>query len=184
MSHNPRGLTACYRDCFAYFTCNGRSGTAAREYALRLRGRRQPDTNVFGYVGNLVRDPASEDRVSAAVQPESLRSSHNIARQLRLSRVLEALHTTNHGMNIYFQMIVIYGFSFANGYTLRMSSFYKIFCGLDDAYFTHESVFNVHEIHLWPVDNSSVFRERGYQVRFSVRIWVGIVGNIFLGPYI
>jgi hypothetical protein len=27
--------------------CNSRAGTAAREYALRYRGRRHPDANVF-----------------------------------------------------------------------------------------------------------------------------------------
>jgi hypothetical protein len=78
-------------------------------------------------------------------------------------------------MNIYFQRIVPYGFIFASGYTLPMSSFYRILCGLN------EGVFNIRDIHLWAVENCSVFREREYQVRCSVNVRVGIVGNIVLG---
>jgi hypothetical protein len=43
-------------------------------------------------------------------------------------------------------------------------------------------VFNVHNSHLWARDNPHAIRERGYKVRFGVRIWAGIVGDI-VGPY-
>jgi hypothetical protein len=63
-----------------------------------------------------------------------------------------------------------------------MRSFYRILCGLNEACFTDEGVFNVHDIHLWAADNSSVFLERGSQVHFSFSVWFGTVGNIILGP--
>jgi hypothetical protein len=54
----------------------------------------------------------------------------------------------------------------------------------DEACFTREGVFNVLNSHFWAQDNPHVIRERGYQVRFSVSVWAGIVRNIVVGPYL
>jgi hypothetical protein len=54
----------------------------------------------------------------------------------------------------------------------------------DEACFTREGVFNVHNSHLWKRDNPHAIRERGYQVRFSVSVWAGIVGVTVVGPYL
>jgi hypothetical protein len=53
-----------------------------------------------------------------------------------------------------------------------------------DACFTREGVFNVLNSHLWARDNPHAIRERGYQVRFIVSVWAGIVGDIVVGPYL
>jgi hypothetical protein len=45
-------------------------------------------------------------------------------------------------------------------------------------------VFNVHNRQLWARDNSHAIRERWYQVRFSVSVWAGIVGDNVVGPYL
>jgi hypothetical protein len=47
-----------------------------------------------------------------------------------------------------------------------------------------EGMFNVHNGNLCARDNPHVTREHGYQVRFSVGVWAGIAGNIFMGPYL
>jgi hypothetical protein len=73
--------------------------TAAR--GARYRIRRHLYMNVFGHFGNpvrqevqhlrhtrVVRTPAREDRVSAAVERELSRSSRNIARQPGISKVM------------------------------------------------------------------------------------------------
>jgi hypothetical protein len=93
------------------------------------------------------------------------------------------IHTITRGAQICFQRIVLYGCTYANGYdinTLRINSFYTIFC----AQTKREGVFNVHNSHLWARDNPHAIRECGYQVRFSVNIWAGIVGDIGVGPYL
>jgi hypothetical protein len=54
----------------------------------------------------------------------------------------------------------------------------------DEACFSREGVFNVHNSHLWARDNPHAIRERVYQVRFSVSIWAGIVEVIVVGPYL
>jgi hypothetical protein len=85
-----------------------------------------------------------------------------------------------HYSHICFQTIVLHGFNFANGYdinTLADELFLHILW-TDEACFTREGVFNVHNSHLWAQDNPHAIRERGYQVRFSVSVWAGIVGDI------
>jgi hypothetical protein len=54
----------------------------------------------------------------------------------------------------------------------------------DEAYFTREGVFNVHNSYLWARDNPHAVRERRYQVRLSVSVWAGIVGDIVVGSYL
>jgi hypothetical protein len=54
----------------------------------------------------------------------------------------------------------------------------------DEACLTREGVFKAHISHLWARDNPHAIRERGYQFRFSVSVWAGIVGDIVMGPYL
>jgi hypothetical protein len=50
----------------------------------------------------------------------------------------------------------------------------------DEACFMREGVFNVHNSHLWAWNNPHAICECG----FSVNIWIGIVGDIVVGPYL
>jgi hypothetical protein len=43
-------------------------------------------------------------------------------------------------------------------------------------------VFNVHNNYLWAWENPHAIRERGYQDRFSVSVWAGIVVDIVVSP--
>jgi hypothetical protein len=38
--------------------------------------------------------------------------------------------------------------------------------------------------HLWARSNPHAIRERKYQIRFSVSVWAGIIGDIVVGPYL
>jgi hypothetical protein len=51
----------------------------------------------------------------------------------------------------------------------------------DEACFTREGLFNVHVL---ARNNPHAVSERGYQVRFSLSVWAGIVGIIVVGPYL
>jgi hypothetical protein len=55
---------------------------------------------------------------------------------------------------------------------------------IDEACFTRDGAFNVHNSHLWARDNPHAIREHGYQVRFSVIVWAGIAVDIIVGPYL
>jgi hypothetical protein len=51
------------------------------------------------------------------------------------------------------------------------------------ARFTCEGVFNVDSSHLW-AQNSHAIHECGYQVHFIITVWVGIIRNIVMGPFL
>jgi hypothetical protein len=53
---------------------------------------------------------------------------------------------------------------------------------MDEECNTGEDAFNVHNSHIGVWDNPCGIRELGYQVRFNVSIWHGMVGEIFMGP--
>jgi hypothetical protein len=48
---------------------------------------------------------------------------------------------------------------------------------IDEGYLTLEGVFSVHNSDFWSRANRHTTRARAYQVRFSVKVWVGIVGT-------
>ena len=54
----------------------------------------------------------------------------------------------------------------------------------DEAYFTREGVFNIHNSHLWNDANPHAIRVHSYQHRFSVNVWAGILNNNIIGPYL
>jgi hypothetical protein len=54
----------------------------------------------------------------------------------------------------------------------------------DEACFTREGVVSVHNRHLSARDNPRAIRGRGYEARFSVSGWAGVVGDIVMGPHL
>jgi hypothetical protein len=130
--------------------------------------------------------------IIAAVEQESWRSSRDIARELGLSqlRVLEVLHNDQLYPYHYFRSAHL----FPDNHSLWMQFWEwlrhqhaadELFLQIlwtDEACFTREGVLNVYNSHLWAQDNPHAIRERGYEVRFSVSVWAGIIGDIVVGP--
>lgn len=54
----------------------------------------------------------------------------------------------------------------------------------DEAGFTRNGVYNVHNMHVWADENPHAIMETRHQVRFSLNIWVGILGDRLLGPVV
>ncbi|KAI5728463.1 hypothetical protein M8J77_016534 [Diaphorina citri] len=54
----------------------------------------------------------------------------------------------------------------------------------DEACFTNSGMFNIHNSHIWSVENPHAFQNVHNQWRFSVNVWAGIVGDNFVGPYL
>lgn len=52
----------------------------------------------------------------------------------------------------------------------------------DEAVFTREGIFNSRNSHVWAEENPHALQIRGYQHRFSVNMWAGIVGERLIGP--
>lgn len=54
----------------------------------------------------------------------------------------------------------------------------------DEATFTREGIFNSHNTHEWSLENPHAIRTHAAQVRFSINVWAGILGNHLIGPYL
>lgn len=54
----------------------------------------------------------------------------------------------------------------------------------DESAFTREGIFNTRNSHVWHYENPHEIVLRGYQDRFSVNVWAGIIGNKIIGPYL
>ncbi len=39
-------------------------------------------------------------------------------------------------------------------------------------------------MHVWATENPRAMRESSFQHRFTINVWAGVVGDIFLGPYV
>lgn len=53
----------------------------------------------------------------------------------------------------------------------------------DEARFGVEGVFNLHNEHCWCDENPHLPVEHGFQNRFSINVWAGIIENYLIGPY-
>lgn len=52
----------------------------------------------------------------------------------------------------------------------------------DESGFAREGILNVRNVHFWNDDNPHATKTRGYQHKFSVNVWAGILDNYLLGP--
>jgi hypothetical protein len=63
-------------------------------------------------------------------------------------------------------------------------NFLSIVLTTDEAGFTRDGVFNAHNTHIWSEENLHQIRERGFQQRFSINMWAGIIGNRLIGLHV
>lgn len=54
----------------------------------------------------------------------------------------------------------------------------------DESKFTNAGMFNRHNEHYWSIENPHRFQERRPQIRFGLNVWVGLLGDTIIGPYI
>lgn len=53
----------------------------------------------------------------------------------------------------------------------------------DESNFHRNGIFNKRNTHYWDDENPRVIVEARAQVRFSINVWIGVVGNRILGPH-
>lgn len=66
---------------------------------------------------------------------------------------------------------------------LQMAAFLSRMLVMDEACFTWNGILNIHNQHTWADENPHCFQETRFQQQFSICVWVGIIGNLLLGPY-
>lgn len=52
----------------------------------------------------------------------------------------------------------------------------------DEAGFTRQGIFNFHNNHAWSDENPHAVVEARHQIRFSLNVWMGILGDRLIGP--
>lgn len=52
----------------------------------------------------------------------------------------------------------------------------------DESLFTRVGIYNRKNEHYWALTNPHVIKSSHHQVRFSVNVWAGIIGNVIVGP--
>ena len=50
--------------------------------------------------------------------------------------------------------------------------------------FTRDGILNFHNQHVWADENPYAVQETRHQDRFSINVWVGVLGDRLLGPYV
>ena len=64
------------------------------------------------------------------------------------------------------------------------NNFSGLILACDEKGFSRGGTFNANNNHHWSVDNPHATFIRGYQDKFSVNVWAGILGNHLICPYI
>lgn len=53
----------------------------------------------------------------------------------------------------------------------------------DESRFERTGIFNIHNYHVWSIENPHAMRESTFQHRFSVNMWSGILNGELIGPF-
>ena len=191
--------------------CHGNYRAAAVTYAARYPNRQHPHKNVFQRLNHRMREtgrldgsadvpgrprtartPRAEEAVIGAVENNPNASIRVIGRNLNLSygtvqRTLRAeryhpFHYTK------VQSLLEDDFplrvDFCRWMLERMDAdedFGRQILWTDEATFTRDGVFNMHNHHYWGLENPKVVRRRAFQNRFSVNVWAGIINQNLIG---
>jgi hypothetical protein len=54
----------------------------------------------------------------------------------------------------------------------------------DEAAFTRNGVITCHNNHMWAEENPHADVQSRHQQQFSINVWAGIIGDVFVGPHI
>lgn len=54
----------------------------------------------------------------------------------------------------------------------------------DEATFTLEGIFNLHNVHVWAPENPKATRPHAAQRRYTINVWAGLLGDHLIGPYL
>lgn len=199
---------------FVYGLANGNARLASRLYANRFPHRRHPNYKCFISIHNRLRENGKfEKDMSAAGRPRTVClvdfeedilhqveenpsiSTRAIANNMNASKstVWNVLHRN---LLHPFKLQKVQALK-AEDYLKRVEcarwflrqdiespNFIKNVLFTDESSFTREGIFNLRNNHVWAQLNPNAIVQRGHQVRFSINVWVGILNDTLLGPYI
>ncbi|KAJ1530269.1 hypothetical protein ONE63_005191 [Megalurothrips usitatus] len=193
----------------AYGAAGGSNTRALRLYAQEHPGRAQPDRRLFGKIHSNLRESGArrdpprarpvrdnvELQVLAQVDDNPHTSTRKIAANVGCSHGT-VMHVLKEQLLHPFKLVQVQDLG-PDDFPLRLQycqwmrdrvgevpRFLGLVASTDEKGFSREGTFNAHNNHYWAEENPHAMHTRGYQRKFRVNVWAGIVGNHLLGPVI
>lgn len=199
---------------YFYGMANGNPLQARRLYCERFPNRQHPNFKTFTAVHNrlketgtfkcnmvdtgrdrLVRSVQFEENVLQLFEGNPSTSTRVVGRELGCGKSTVWRVLNGEGLHPY-KLQKVQALN-AQDYPRRMEcsrwflnkdiedpSFLEKILFTDESSFSREGIFNHRTSHVWAVDNPNATVIRGYQERFAVNVWAGIIGDRLIGPYI
>lgn len=194
--------------------CEGNCRRSVRVYNERFPNRRVPNHKTFGNIerrlretgkfapstadrgrARTIRTPRIEEEILEIVEENPEISSRCLALQAGVSknvahRVLkEQLLYPYHIQNVQelLPADTIARLEFCRFIQERRAedvNFHTKILFTDEACFTRRGMTNLHNEHVYAIENPHVCKQRHFQHEFRMNVWVGIIGSFVIGPVI
>lgn len=192
---NARRAVRMYTNAFPNRRVPGHRFFTNLHMRLRETGSLRPNQRVNG--GRPVhREVVNEEQVVQYFEENPRASTRSASRVLGINNHVDVWRALNNNNwhPFHFQRVQAL---LANDYQPRLDfahwflqqeeadeDFARRILWTDEAFFNRDGVFNLHNSHIWSVENPHAMHPHGNQYRFSVNVWAGIVGNHLVGPYL
>jgi len=194
---------------FVYGFCDSNARATVQEYQRRFPDRRIPSRSVFTRIHQTLRDSGSHPSVSLQSEREVVRtintrenilqmvqrsprlSTHRISSGIGVSRmqVWRTLHEED--LYPYHDKRVQHLEPGDHAQRMNLCHWIKVHPELlsvilfsDEASFTRDGVNNLRTVHKWSHDNPNETSVTNFQMRFTVNVWCGVLGNKLIGPFV
>lgn len=194
---------------FVYGFANGNSRAAKREYERRFPNRRTPTHETFASVFNNLRTNGSFPTVTCSTERpviQPIREQENIIEMIQRSPQLSTRRISNR-TNISRSTVwrtlkenSFYPYHLQTVQNLHPgdSELRLNFCRwvhenqnivdyilfTDESMFTRYGILNLKNSHRWSTENPKEVVESNFQIRFSINVWCGIIGDQLIGPFV
>jgi len=195
---------------FVYGAANGNGREAARQYQARYPHRQQHDNRLFGRIHQRLAEVGSfhvdhhvgrprnvdvDDEVLAIVEQNPSTSTRAIAAQVGMSQSAVWKVMNRIGLHPYHLQKVqglvdgdyqrrVNFCHWVTQQTNREPDFLNKVLFTDEATFTRNGYFNCHNKHVWANANPHASFVNHNQTQFKINVWVGILGDNLIGPYL
>nr|CAH7734088.1 unnamed protein product [Callosobruchus chinensis] len=172
---------------------NGRQ--AVRLYEQKFPNRRIPHHSTFASIEVRLRETrnlrtkrnnAGRPRTTRTVRIEEAILNNILERPSLSTRTIgKSINVSN---NIVWRVLreqMLHPYKFCNWFIEKCRedrNFSKCILYTDEAKFTREGIYNSRNSHIWDEENPHCIRQQGFQSKFSVNVWAGIVGDCLIGP--
>lgn len=196
---------------FVYGFCNGNAAESRREYVRRFPNRRVPHVSVFGATFRRLSETGNVQRVAHRVGPHGYNpdideeilqrfdddptlSTRQVAVDLNVSPWKVWSMIRRHSKHPYHYTPVqgleeddpprrVEFCRFLLNTDAEDATFLTRILWTDESKFSREGITNFHNLHYWSEENPRLPREISFQRKFSVNVWMGVIGNQLIGPH-